>query len=119
MSTDGDFDSIQVAASADLSALQYHIVSVAGTMAVSADAAAGVLQNAPQSGEHASLAYSGHMKGKAGGAITVGARLTVTASGTLSVVTSGSVCVGKALAAASSGGLCSFIGDFSNASATA
>jgi hypothetical protein len=114
MAVEGKNETITVTAGADLTGLQYHVVSVAGTMAATDTAAAGVLQSdTVESGEYATLTYKGLMKAKAGGTITAGAALTLTASGTLQV---GSLTiVGKALSAASSGGLVSFIGDFSTA----
>lgn len=112
MSAEGLANCITLKAGADLSNLQYKVINVAGTLAVSNVLAAGVLQNAPQSGEHASVKYQGHMKAYAGGSIAAGNPLIMSASGTL-VVGSQSI-VGKSLAAASSGALVEFIGDFSN-----
>lgn len=115
---EGKHDDVSIAAGADLSALQYHIINVSGTICVSDLTSLGVLQNTPESGENASIAWQGYMKAKAGGTITAGARLTVTTSGTLSVVSSGdtSGVVGKAMTAAASGALVAFIGNFANVS---
>lgn len=113
MSMEGVSKKVTVTAGADLSALQYNVINVAGTLAISNVLALGVLQNAPQSGEHAAVAYSGHMKVKAGGTIAKGNPLIMSTSGTL-VVGSVSV-VGKALVAASSGALVECVADFSNA----
>jgi hypothetical protein len=66
----------------------------------------------PESGQHAMLAYSGRMKAYAGGTIAKGNPLIMSASGTL-VVGSLNI-VGKALAAASSGALVPFIGNFAS-----
>lgn len=113
MAIEGNFDTDTVVAGADLSAMQYKVISIAGVMAASNLTAYGVLQNAPLSGEHATLAVRGKMKAKAGGTITKGAPLVMTASGTLQVGSQG--IVGKALAAASSGAVFPFNGDFSRA----
>lgn len=112
MSYEGDYETVTVEAGADLSSLQYHIINLSGTIAVSNVLAGGVLLNKPQSGEAASLAFAGQMKGKAGGTITKGAPLILTASGTLQVGSQG--VVGKALAAASSGAHVPFIGNFAS-----
>ena len=112
MSVEGKNETITIAAGADLTGLQYRIISVAGTLSVSNITAGGVLQsNTVGDGEHATLVYQGNMKAMAGGTIAAGNTVTVTASGTLAVGSSG--VVGKALAAASSGALVNFIGDFS------
>ncbi len=116
MSVEGKFDSVSVDAGADLSALQYRIINISGTLAVTEITALGVLQNDPESGESATVGYRGHLKGKTGGAVTKGDRLTSNSSGALVSVSSGDTAgvVGKALATASSGGLVEFVGDFSN-----
>lgn len=115
---EGKFETVSVPAGADISALQYHVINVSGTLALNEITALGVLQNTPESGEQATLGYMGYMKAKAGGAIVKGNRLTVTASGTLSAVGSGDSAgvVGKAITASSSGGLVAFVGNFANAS---
>lgn len=75
--------------------------------------------NKPGSGQHASIAYQGNMKGYAGAAITLGARVTCTLSGYLHTVTSGDgTGVGKALDAANSGDLFNFVGNFDTANTT-
>ena len=115
MSVDGGqngVETVTVVAGADLSGLQYKIINLSGTLAVSNVLSGGVLLNKPESGEHATLAYSGRMKAYAGGTVTKGAPLIMTASGTLQVGSQG--VVGKALAAASSGALVSFIGNFAS-----
>ena len=115
MSAEGVNNTVSISAGADLSALQHHIINISGTVCIEGNSALGVLQNKPLSGEDASIAYRGHMKAKAGGTIAKADRVSVTASGTLVAVTSGSnfAVLGKALVAASSGGLCEFVGDFS------
>lgn len=115
MSTSGDKEIIAIAAGADLSAFQYKIVAVDGTLAATNAVALGVLQNKPKSGESASVAYRGHMKAVCGGgSIAVGAQLAVTTSGYLITnATSTSGICGKAITAAASGALVEFVGDFS------
>lgn len=115
MSTDGSNLKIAIVAGANLSAAQYKIVAVDGTIAATNAVALGVLQNAPQSGESASVAYAGHMKAYCGGGtIAKGAQLAVTTSGYLITnATSVSGVVGRAITSAVSGSLVEFIGDFS------
>ena len=115
------FQSHTVVAGQDLSAAQYKTVGVGGTIAITADAAIGILQNKPQSGEFASVSVSGVMKGYAGAAIVTTKPLTCTTSGFIINVTSGDgvvTGVGKALAAANSGDLFKFLGDFASAKST-
>jgi hypothetical protein len=112
----GKFETITVTAGVDLSSQQYKIIAVGGTIAETALAGLGVLQTKSQNGEHATLAIEGHMKAYAGAAITLGAGITVTASGYLATVASGSgTPVGKALVAANSGDLFEFYGNFATA----
>ena len=114
MSAEGINQKITLVAGADLSTLQYKIINVAGTLAISKVLAAGVLQNKPDaSGQHASVAYSGHMKAYAGGTLAKGSPVIVSTSGTLIVGSQG--IVGKTLVAASSGALVEFIGNFATA----
>lgn len=117
MSASGDKDSIAIAAGADLSAFQYKIIAVDGTLAATNAVALGVLRNKPKSGEFASVAYAGHMKAYVGGgSIAVGDQLAVTTSGYLiKNITSTSGIVGRAITAAASGALCEFVGDFTTA----
>lgn len=114
MSTSGVNSAISVVAGADLSAFQYKIVAVDGTLAATNAVALGVLQNKPKINEYASVAYAGHMKAYVGGgSIAAGDQLAVTTSGYLiKNVTSTSGIVGRALKAATSGSLCEFVGDF-------
>lgn len=118
MSVSGESLKIAITAGADLSAHQFKIIDVAGTISAANGAALGVLINKPKSGEDATIAYSGHMKAYAGGSITRGARLKVTTSGFLIVVASGDGSCGKAMLAANSGSFVEFLGDFVGASTT-
>ena len=105
-----------VTAGADLSSMQYKVIAVAGTIAAENDTALGILKNKPESGQHASVAVEGSMKGYAAAAIADGARVSVTTSGFLTTVASGDgTQVGKAIGAANSGDLFNFQGNFANA----
>lgn len=114
MSVSGENSYIAITAGADLSAQQYKVVTVSGTIAATNATALGVLQNKPKSGEHANVAYAGHLKAYAGAAVAAGAEVVVTTSGYLITnATSTSGIVGKAITAAASGALVEFVGDFS------
>lgn len=113
MAAEGRSEKLSVSAGADLSARQYQLISVAGTMAATAHTALGVLQNKPLSGEDATLAYAGHMKALAGGTIAAGNTLSCTASGTL-VAVSSAWGLGTAVTAAASGAMCEFVGNLAN-----
>lgn len=117
MSVEGQNFKLTIQAGADLRAQRYKILDVDGSIAQDSDAAIGPLFTEPNSGENCSVTYQGNMKAYAGGAVTAGARLTVTASGYMAVTTSGdnNVPVGKALEAANSGDLFNFIGNFATA----
>jgi hypothetical protein len=84
---------ISLAAGADLSAKQYTFVKLSGAGVVSAAAATdiviGVLQNAPKSGQTAEVAIDGVTKLKASAAITVGALVGTTSTGTAVAVVAG------------------------------
>ena len=119
MSVEGEHLRISLAAGADLSSgCQFKALAVGGTIAAANTAAVGILQNKPKSGEHATVAYLGHMKAYVGAAATAGARLKVTTSGWLTTVASGDGSCAKAVTAASSGMLCEVIADFVSAATT-
>ncbi len=108
-----------VVAAADLSAAQYKVVAIGGTIAAEADTALGILKNKPKLGQHASVAVEGNLKGYAAGTIAKGARVTVTTSGYMTTVSSGDGAgVGKALVAAASGDIFNFYGNFATANTT-
>src|SRR3989304_906499 len=106
MSTFGELETLTVATAADLSAFQYNVVrgAGAGLCNVASNAAdsdmIGVLQNKPESGKAASIAFAGLSKVVAGAAITAWDNLTVNGSGRAITVTSGSMCLGQAVEAA-------------------
>lgn len=111
-------NSVSALATVDLSGLQYYAVAIGGTIAANNTAAIGILQNKPESGEEATMTYSGRSKFKAGGAIAANGRVKVTTSGFIVAVASGDGACGKALTAAASGEIVEGIFDFSNAATT-
>ena len=106
-------ESIPVVATEDLSVAQYHACDIDGTLAQVGDTAIGILQNKPESGEDGELAYTGRSRYRAGGAITIGARLTCAASGWVTACVSGGAIVGRALSAVGSGSIGEGIFNFS------
>jgi len=121
MTIQNKYDSVAISAGADLSAGQYKVINIGGTLALSGATSFGILQNKPAaSGRAATVGYTGIMKARAGAAIAVGAGLDVTSNaaggGWVITVTSGSAAVGKALYAANSGdtftGLFNFAGGY-------
>ena len=97
--------SIPVDAGADLSGQQYKAIAIGGTIAATSTAAMGLLQNKPENGEDAGLAYLGRSKYRAGDTVTAGGAIAVTTSGWLIACASGDLAVGKSLEAVSSGGI--------------
>jgi len=111
----GKFDTVTIAAGEDLSPNQYHAIAIDGTIADTSITAFGLLQNKPSaSTRSATIGYAGHLKGRAGAAVLVGAALMVTTSGWIITATSAGNVIGKGLLAANSGdtfpGLFNFIG---------
>lgn len=97
-------------ANADLSTYQYHIVVNSagprvGRSATAGEPVIGVLQNKPQSGEHATITCLGFSKVKAGGTITAGGDFSATASATAVAASSGEYILGRALTSVASGGV--------------
>ncbi len=96
-----------IVAGADLSARQYKPVNLSGVLATSADNFNGILQNKPQSGEHATVRRLGlsfcYMAISAG----QGAELMQSnaASGSVALATSGYCSFGYVEVAANSGGI--------------
>ena len=97
-----------VAAGADLSTKQFTFVKISGTgvisVAAATDVPVGVLLNAPTSGKTAEVAVSGIVKLKASAAITAGALVGTTSTGTAVALTAGTdttkYVLGQALTAA-------------------
>lgn len=96
-------------ANADLSGKQYYIVvnSTGNRVGVSGAgaAAAGVLQDKPQSGEHGTVRLVGRSRVRAGGTITAGGLFASDATGTATAVTSGAYALGLAITGVASGGI--------------
>lgn len=113
MSSFGEMMVHSARASADLRTRQYHLVryTAAGEVNISSHAAAtmlngpiGVLQNKPNSGQAASVAYLGQSKVTAGGAVSVNVLITTNGSGRATAAASGDIVIGRAQEAASQDG---------------
>lgn len=123
MSASGEPMCIQAVATADLNTgdgtgAQYKAVAIDGTIAANNSAAFGLLQNKPKNGEDMTIAYFGHMKGVAGGALSRGELVRVTTSGYLTTVASGDGCIGKVITAAASGATVEILGNFVTAASS-
>ena len=123
MSADGNKMTLQLTAGADLNTgdgtgAQYKALAVGGTIAGTNALSVGLLQNKPKSGEDATVAYFGHMKGVAGGALTAGNKCKVTTSGYLAAVNSGDGACGKVITTCASGATVEIIADFTHAADT-
>lgn len=100
------FENTTITAAENLSARQYHAIALNdGKLANNGAEASGILQGKPISGDHASVGYVGEMKYRAGLAVTLGDKLTVTTSGWLIPATSGSTVVGKGVDTVTSGSI--------------
>lgn len=103
---------LSIPAGADLSAKQYNFVKMSGTgvilVAAATDIPIGVLLNDPESGETAAVAVSGVVKLVASAAITAGATIGTTATGTAVTLAAGTdttkYIVGRAITAAGAAG---------------
>jgi hypothetical protein len=103
---------LSIPAGANLSALQYTFVKISGTgvvaVAAATDTPIGVLLNDPTSGETAEVAVSGIVKLKASAAITAGAAVGTTSTGTAVTVVPGTdttkYLLGRAITAAGAAG---------------
>lgn len=115
MATFGSRDSIEMKAAADLRTVQYHImrltaaeeVNIASNAAAAfASGAIGVLQNKPNTNEHATVAVYGVSKVVTGAAVTAGNMLTTNGSGRAINAVTGSqqLVIGRALTATSADG---------------
>jgi hypothetical protein len=100
-------------AAADLTTKRYHCVRNAAdrscdvsTIAAGgfADGLIGILDNAPNTAEHATVVYGGISKAVAGGAVTQGVIVTTNSVGRVTAAVSGDLAVGQALTAASANG---------------
>ena len=100
---------LTMVADEDLSSGQYHFVYVSGDNLCKqrngkGAPGIGVLNNKPQSGEHATVVVEGLTRVFAGGTITAGNWITASASGTGIAVSSGEYIFGKAITGVASGG---------------
>lgn len=116
MAVQRHFETITVVASQDLTGHQFKAVGLHGGVGVSAALAAGILQNKPATGDHATLAYRGHVKALTGGAVNSNSPVTVNASGFIVAYTpagsGGLGAVGRCLTQAASGDMTDLICDF-------
>ena len=106
----GDLETIAMDADADLSAHRYHVVRATSAKGVNVASLStpievfGVLQNKPQDGERATVAFGGMSKIQAGAAIAVNKYFTSNASGRAVICTSGDMAVGRILEASTADG---------------
>jgi hypothetical protein len=104
MTWQGNFETHSIPAGENLTNGQYFAIALDdGKLANNGSEAIGILQNKPAIGEHATLGVKGIMKFRAGAAVTIGKKMTVTTSGYCITVGSGYYGVGRALEAVSSG----------------
>jgi hypothetical protein len=105
MATDNWGVDFTIVAGADLSARQYRAVNESGVLSTSATNGIGILQNKPQSGEHATVRKVGVSKAVVAAAVTAGqfVGFSGASSGFLAVVTSGGIACGRVVSAAASG----------------
>lgn len=118
MAVEGPYKTQTVKAGQDLSGHRYKAVNLAGTVAEASAPAIGIVRNAPNNGDHATVIYQGRCKVLVGAAVASNSLIGVTTSGFFITVT-GSDYVGKALASAGSGSLCEAMVDFYASQATA
>lgn len=97
--------SYTVVAGADLSSQQYKFVNLSGVLATSAMNPYGILQNKPESGQHAQVISKGRSKIYMATSIGAGAFIgqSNANSGQVAIVTSGGVAIGRLITTASSG----------------
>lgn len=98
-----------VTAATDLRSFQYRVVRFAAAQtcsvashalsAAATELPCGILQNNPNSGEVASIAYAGPSKAVAGATLTARALLTTNGSGQVIDAVSGSIVIGRAMEA--------------------
>lgn len=113
---------ISLEAGQDLSAAQYHFVSVASDGQVDATgaglAAIGVLQNDPSAaGRAAEVCVGGLTKVAAGGTVAAGAVVAANAAGKAVAATTGDIVLGTAVTGGADGSIISMVFNPSNISA--
>lgn len=97
-------------AAVDLRAQQYHFVGLTGARTVNVASlattsiGAGVLVNRPNSGQHASVQYTGEVYITGGASYAANALLTTNGSGRAVAAASGDWCYGRAIEAAGADG---------------
>ena len=113
MSWSQRLETITLKAAADLSAAKFKVVELDAngdvTIANNTALGVGILQNAPKSGEAATIAYDGFSRGLAAVAVTVGQHVR-NSSGWLTPIGSAGnyashIVIGRAMTTAASGGL--------------
>jgi len=111
----GEYETLTIVALEALDTHQYQAVALDdGKVANNGSEAIGILLNKPKINEHATLAYKGISKFRAGGAITKGKRMTVATSGYFTTAGSGYYTVGRALETVTSGSIGVGAFDFTN-----
>ncbi|MEE8323012.1 MAG: capsid cement protein [Candidatus Bathyarchaeia archaeon] len=111
MAVERAYDTLTVVASQDLTGHQFKAVDLSGGVGVTSLLSVGILRTKAFTGDHATVAYKGQMKGISGAAINSGAHVGVTTSGFLISVAS-TTNVGLCLATAGSGDVFPFVGNF-------
>lgn len=110
MASIGELKTLTLQAAADLRTQQYKIMRMvnAGTCNVASLATAfsmiGVLQNKPNSGQAATIAYGGEAKVVAPGVVAAGIPVTCDGSGQLTAAASGDMVIGRTLEASANAG---------------
>ena len=113
MSSFGPMSTYTAKAAADLRTKQYHVMRYSAEAQVNqaSHAAAtivngpiGVLQNKPNSGQAATIAYFGESTVVAGGALTANTLITTNGSGRIAAAVSGDITFGRVMEAASQDG---------------
>ncbi len=90
----------------DVSGYQYHAIALDdGLLATTGEEAFGIILNKPKSNENAAVCYIGESKYRAGGAITLGGKLTVASSGWITAGDSGDYIVGECKSTVTSGSI--------------
>ncbi len=108
-------EGITIIAGTSLLGFTKRVLNSAGTLALNADEARGVLEFKVDSGEQATAIYTGRVEAQAGGAIAAGGRVSVASGGFMVAATSGSQSFGFAeMTAISSGAFGDFVLDFTN-----
>ena len=109
------YETITLQALENLNTHQFQAVALDdGKVANNGNEALGILINKPKINEHATLAYKGICKSRAGGAIAIQKRITVSTSGYFTQAGSGYFTVGRALKAVTSGSIGTGVFDFTN-----